>query len=72
MTDSELIARLSADNIELRDQLAEKDNQIAEAKESSNYWYEECQKRMPVKKLSFNETVLALAHAEVPQCKIPD
>ena len=63
MTDKEIISRQAEKIIILEDKLAE-------SKESSNYWYKECQNRMPVEKLSFNETVSALAHAEVPHANL--
>jgi len=59
MTDKEIISRQAEKIIILEDKLAE-------SKETSDFWYKECQKRMPIKKLSFDETVSALAHAEVP------
>lgn len=59
MSKDEIITRLIAENFNLRDQLAQE-------KESSDFWYKEAQKRIPAQPLTMEETVHALAHTEIP------
>lgn len=60
MTDLEIIARQAEEIINLKDKLAE-------SEEASNYWYGEAQKRIPAEPLTAEETVHALANAEIPR-----
>jgi len=64
MNDKEIIARQAAKIIELEDQLSKE-------KETSDLWYHEAQRRISSEPMTMQETIHALANAEIP-CKVEE
>lgn len=47
-------------------QIAELKEQLDSARADADMWYKEAQRRIPTQPLTMEETVHALAHAEIP------